>query len=187
MRVALTGGAYAARSLIANAQRCVNLFVEPNPQGAAAPATHYQTPGLTLLSAPPAADVGRCVYRATNGQLFAVLGASVYMIDAAWNWTKIGGLGTTTGPVSMADNGVTTFIVDGSNWGFTIDLASLKMTRCTDAAFYGADRVDYVDGYFVFNQPGTQHFYISRYNDVTFDPLDIASKNTYPKSGCSAN
>lgn len=180
MRVPLTGGAYAARSLIANAQRCVNLYVEPNPQGAAAPATHYQTPGLTLLSAPPAADVGRCVYRATTGQLFVVVGAAVYAVSAAGAWQQIGSIAYSTGPVSIADNGTSAFIVDGSSAGFIVDLPSLVMSQCTDPAFYGADRVDYVDGYFVFNQPGTQHFYISKYNDVTFDPLDIASKNTYP-------
>lgn len=180
MRVALTGGAYAARSLIANAQRCVNLYPEPNPQDAAAPATHYPTPGLTLLSWPPAAGGGRGIYRATNGYLFVVLANTVYFIDSAWNWNALGTLSTTGGPVSMVDNGTSLFIVDGSAIGFTVNLASLVMAQCTDTGFYGADRVDYVDGYFVFNQPGTQHFYISRYNDVTFDPLDIASKNTYP-------
>lgn len=178
MRVALTGGAYAARSLIADAQRSINLYAEPNPQDAAAPATHYPTPGLTLLSSPPAAGVGRGIYRATNGKLFVVLANTVYFVDAAWNWKSLGTLATTGGPVSMADNGTSVFIVDGVN-GFTVDLTSLVFARCTDPAFYGADRVDYVDGYFVFNQPGTQHFFISRYNDIKFDSLDIASKNTY--------
>lgn len=179
MRIPLTGGAYTARSLIANAQRCVNLFVEPNPQDAAAPATHYPTPGLALLSAPATADVGRCAYRATNGQLFVALGGTVYSVTPTWTWTSLGDLTTRNGPVSMADNGFDVFVVDGSATGYTIGMSSLVMKECTDPAFYGADRVEYVDGYFVFNQPGTQHFYISLYNDIAFDPLDIASKNTY--------
>lgn len=33
MKQALTGGAYQARSVIASAQRSVNLFSEPMPQG----------------------------------------------------------------------------------------------------------------------------------------------------------
>ncbi len=179
MRVALTGGAYAARSLIANAQRCVNLYVEPNPSGSAAPTTHYPTPGLTLLSAPSVADVGRCIYRATNGQLFVVLGDTVYAVTAG-AWQQVGNIAYGTTPVSMVDNGTSVMLVDGTTNGAIIDLQTLAWSQITDEAFYGATRVDFVDGYFVLNKPGTQQWYISRYNDTTFDPLDIASKNTYP-------
>lgn len=180
MRVPLTLGAYTAKSLIADAQRCVNLYGEQNPQDAPAPFTYYPTPGLTLLSAPVNPDVGRCVYRATNGALFVVIGPTVYAIDASWNWKSLGNLTTFIGHVSMIDNGTQAFIVDGSSSGFIITLASLAMMQCTDEAFYGADRVDFVDGYFVFNKPSTSQFYISKYLDVTFDSLDIASKSTYP-------
>lgn len=180
MQVALTGGAYAARSLIADAQRCVNLYVEPNPQDANAPATHYPTPGLTLLASPPSPGLGRGVYRSTNDRLFVALANMLYVVDRSWTWTAIGALGSDHGPVSMIDNGASLLVVDGSATGLFVDLSSLVMTRCTDSAFYGANRVDYVDGYFVLNRPGTAQFYISRYNDTTFDPLDIASKDTYP-------
>jgi hypothetical protein len=180
MRVALTGGAYAARSLIADAQRCVNLYVEPNPQDANAPATHYPTPGLTLLSAPPSAQEGRGVYTSTTGRLFVALGQVLYYVDASWNWISLGALTTDTGPVSMIDNGSSLFMVDGSTSGYIVNLPSMTMSVCVDEAFYGADRVDIVDGYFVFNKPNSPQFYISLYNDVKFDPLDIASKNTYP-------
>jgi hypothetical protein len=71
------------------------------------------------------------------------------------------------------------FIVDGTQTGYTIDLTTNVMAACTDEAFYGADTVGYVDGYFVFNKPFTQQFYISKYADIAFDPLDIASKSTY--------
>jgi hypothetical protein len=180
MRVPLIGGAYSARSLIANAQRCVNLYVEPNPPGSNTPATHYPTPGLTLLSSPPSAQVGRGVYRSTTGKLFVAIGPTLYYVDSSWNWVAVGGLGTNAGPVSMVDNGTSLFMVDGSAAGYIVDLASLALTVCHDEAFYGATRVDFVDGYFVFNKPGSPQFYISLYNDVTFDPLDIATKNTYP-------
>ena len=45
-KVPLVGGAYQARSIIANAQRCVNLYPEENQSDAPFPTTHYQTPGL---------------------------------------------------------------------------------------------------------------------------------------------
>ena len=60
-RVPLVSGAYQARSLIAGAQRCVNLYPEHNPDDSQAPVpvTHYLTPGLTLLCAFPDAAVVR--------------------------------------------------------------------------------------------------------------------------------
>lgn len=179
MRVPLTGGAYAAKSVIANAQRCMNLYAEANPQDAPAPFTYYPTPGLTLVSSPPVAGESRGIYTATNGKRYEVVGPNVYYVDAANAYTNLGALSTISGPVSMVDNTFDMFIVDGTPSGFTIDLSTNVMTQCTDPAFYGADKVDYVDGYFLFNQPGTQHFYISLYNDIKFDSLDIASKNTY--------
>ena len=52
MRVVLTGGAYQAASLIAGAQRCVNLIPEaiPPSDGEPVPMTHYPTPGLRRVA-----------------------------------------------------------------------------------------------------------------------------------------
>ncbi|AOJ31421.1 packaged DNA stabilization protein [Burkholderia metallica] len=179
MRVPLTVGAYAAKSLIAEAQRCVNLYGEQNPQDAPVPFTYYPTPGLTLVSNPPLAGESRCIYTASNGARYEVVHDIVYSVDTLNNYSSLGSVTTESGPVSMVDNGTSIFIVDGSTAGFIVDLANRTMTRCTDPAFYGADKVDFVDGYFVFNKPNSTQFYISKYNDVTFDPLDIASKSTY--------
>jgi hypothetical protein len=179
MRIPLTGGAYTAKSVIANAQRSVNLYAEQNPQDSAAQFTYYPTPGLTLVSTPPIAAESRCIYTASNGKRYEVVGMNVYYVDSSNVYKQIGALSTLSGVVSMVDNGTNAFIVDGSKNGFTVDITTNVMIPCADPAFYGADRVDYVDGYFVFNQPGTQHFYISKYNDITFDSLDIASKSTY--------
>lgn len=49
MRVPLLGGAYQAKSIIANAQRCVNLYPEVNPNQGSSPTTHYPTPGLVKI------------------------------------------------------------------------------------------------------------------------------------------
>ena len=52
--IPLKGGAYTAQSLIANAQRSVNLYPEANPDTTSPnqPVTHYPRPGLRVLSAP---------------------------------------------------------------------------------------------------------------------------------------
>ena len=49
-RINLLGGAYQAKSIIADVQRCVNLYPEINPgDDQDHPVTHYPTPGTVLL------------------------------------------------------------------------------------------------------------------------------------------
>jgi hypothetical protein len=185
VRVPLKIGAYEAKSLIANAQRCVNLYVEQNPEDSPFPTTHHLMPGLRLLGSisPSIATGWRCLYTASNGNLFGVNGSSVYSIAAGADGSLVpqalGQIGTSTGFVSMNDNGTSLMGVDGSTGGWTIDIASLDFAQITDAAFYGANRVDVVDGYFILNRPATLQWYISLFQGTSFDPLDFASKTGY--------
>lgn len=50
MKVPLKLGAYEAKSIIANAQRCVNLYVENNPEDSPFPTTHYLMPGTQVVA-----------------------------------------------------------------------------------------------------------------------------------------
>lgn len=117
----------------------------------------------------------RALYRATHGVLYAVQDSRLYALDSSFNVTLAGTLLTSTGPVSMVDNGVDMLIVDGSTYGYTYKLLTGVFSYISDPAFYGGDRVDVLDGYFVLNSPGTNQFYLSRNIDVTFDPLYIAA------------
>src|SRR5258708_13836067 len=106
--IQLTSGAYEAQGYIGNAQRCVNMYYEANPEDTkpAAPGTHYVRPGLTLLNPCPIQGPGRCLYRATNGTTFAVCGSNVFYIDPDWKFNNIGVLQTpAVTPVSISDNG----------------------------------------------------------------------------------
>lgn len=183
-KIALTSGAYQARSVIASAQRCLNLYIEPQPQqdGEPMPAAHYPTPGLRILRYLPELPV-RAIRQANNGKIYAIAGKGVYRITppagiADWDYVHLGDItpGLST-PASMSDNGIQVLIVDGSANGWTIDLADDTFAQISDAAFFGADRVDFIDGYFLLNKPGTYSFYWSGAYATTFDPLDIASKN----------
>ncbi|MEN9756792.1 MAG: hypothetical protein RL755_979 [Pseudomonadota bacterium] len=109
---ALTIGAYQARSVIASAQRCVNLYLEANPQGSVFPFTHYPTPGLTLKSNVPAIS-WRGLYSASNNQLYGVCGNIVYAISSSFVCTVIGTITSYAGPVSMVDNTVDLILVEG--------------------------------------------------------------------------
>lgn len=121
--IPLTAGAYSAQSLLADAQRCVNLYPEKNPPETKPnfPFTLYPRPGLTELGAPPNSGAGRCLYPANNGDLYAVVDQAVYYIDPNWTFTKLGSLlFDAVTPVSMADNGTSAVIVDGSGNGYEI-------------------------------------------------------------------
>lgn len=188
MRVPLNQGAYQARSVIANAQRSVNLYAEKNPADSEVPYTHYNVPGLTSLATLSVPAPGRGLYWANSGDLYYVAGSTVYYVTPAWALVPLGTLTTGNGVVSMADNGTTLGLVDGSPNGYQINLTTRAMTKIsalTNAppvgtfAFYGANRVDMLDGYMLFNQPGTRNFYSTYNNEMIFDSLYFAAKNGY--------
>lgn len=141
---------------------------------------HYPTPGLRLLGTLPQGPV-RAIKQATNGYIYAVAGSGVYLVDAAtWVGTLLGSITPMRPyPVSMQDNGNTMVIVDGTGGGWTVDLASHAFAAISDEAFYGADRVDYLDTYLLFNKPGTPQFYSSDSLATTFDSLYFANKESF--------
>src|SRR5271163_2312252 len=142
-RIPLIGGAYQSRSIIANAQKCINLYPEVNTKDALAPVTHYQRPGLRPLATPTVAGPGRGVFRASNGNGFCVVGTKVFKIQPGWTLTLIGTLQSDrTNPVSFTDNGTTGLLVDGSNQGYTINIVNGAFAPLVDSTgtFVGADR-----------------------------------------------
>lgn len=176
MRVDLVNGAYVGRSIIANDQRCVNLFLEQSPGDSPFPTAHYPCPGLIqLATAPTTSWRGLYTAKPTN-ELYGVCGNTVYYIDAAWNLTALGTMATAAGTVGMADNGFTLLIVDGTAAGYTVDLTTRAFATLSTPNFYGATHIDTADTYFILNRPGTKNYYISITQATTFNALDIASK-----------
>src|ERR1700693_4309413 len=186
MKLVPDSGAYQSVSIIANAQRCINLYPETAPQNTTPPTstTHYQRPGKTLLGAPAVAGVGRGLYRASNGQLYAVVGANAYYVDSAWKFNLLGSIGTAATPVSFADNGQTAgksiVLVDGSSNGYVLGFGGgFSAIADSTGLFTGTDVVQYIETFFLFNVPRTQGFIVSLADTVTFNALDVAAKSTY--------
>ena len=171
-RIALTGGAYTARSIIANAQRCVNLYPELSTQqdGSPTPSTHYPTPGLVVRIESPLNAPVRCVYRASNGDGYCVIGPNVYFISTDFSLLKVGTIAALTTPCYFSDNGLVLVLVDGTANGYAIDMVERTFGLITSPDFYGSTRADYIDTFFIFNKPGTFIWYSSLSN-VTFSVL----------------
>jgi hypothetical protein len=181
MRIPLTGGAYQSRSLIASAQVSINLYPETNPPESQAPVpvTQFLTPGLTLLSTSPNVDEVRALYCATNGDLYAVVGPHVYYVNPSFQFIALGQIADAPTPVSFSDNGIVVVLVDGTSTGYCIDITPTSISgqpvprtwgHIEDPNFLGSNFVDYIDTYFVFNQPGTFNLYISL-SEVSFAML----------------
>lgn len=123
-RIALTQGYYQARSFIANAQRCLNLYPEVNADDAPAPMTNYLTPGLTTLVDSNTNAQVRCLYTASNNQGYAIIGSGVYTVSSSFALAQIGTLPTSVGNVYMQDNGIDIVIIDRTTVGYSIALTS---------------------------------------------------------------
>ena len=173
----LRGGAYQSSSVLVAAQRCLNLLPEllPPEQGEPVPAVDLLTPGLRLTGV-YGDGAWRCLYRSTTGVIYGVVGSELITVGAGFGVTALGTLPSGSGPVSMSDNGVDLLVVDGSARGFTVLLATGAFSEVVDPAFYGGDRVDCLDGFFVLNRPGTNQFYLSNNVSLAWDPLYIAAK-----------
>ncbi len=188
----LIGSPYDTRDPIRAARRCINLYPEKQGQSDQQtnpfPYRYWPIPGLRLITQAPNGAKIRTEYTASNGDLYIVAGSGVYFVASDWTWTHLGTIAEKTSPASFADNGLCVVLCDGSAAGYVIDMTSRTFAGISDDAFYGADRVDYVDTFFTFNRPGTNQWYVSLSevnfamltSNAGFDPLDIAAKTGGP-------
>ena len=179
MKTPILGGSYVARSVNAADNRMVNLFPEIVPEGSGGKEAGFlqRCPGLRVL-----ATVGSGPIRGlwvTNGVAYVVSGSQFYSLDTSWNATLIGAV-SGTGPVSMSDNGVQIFIACNPD-GYIYNTSTSILGAITDPDFPGAGSVGYIDGYFVFNEPNSQRFWVTAILDGTsINALDFASAEGYP-------
>jgi len=180
-RVPLQGGAYQAASLLASAQRCVNLYAEQNPPDSPFPFTYYPTPGLKLLFNTGDGGHIRLVYRDSKGNLYVVSGHRVYRLNPiGWRLTYVGSVNTVQGPMRATDNGVDIIFVDGSADGFILNIATQAWSQIDDPAWYGSQSADTVDTYMIFGWPGNGEMYTTLAQSTTFDASYFAAKSGAP-------
>ena len=177
MQTPILGSSYVARSVNAADNRMVNLFPEIVPDGGKQPAFLQRAPGLRELVRLPTGPVrGLWTY---GDYAYAVSGNKFYKIASDWTYVEKGTV-TGTSPVNMVDNGIQLFIADGAN-GYIYNANTDVFAQITDPDFYGAVGVGFIDGYFVYNQPNSQKFWVtSLYDGTSVDPLDFASAEGSP-------
>ena len=181
MQFPFVGASYQARSRTFDAQRCVNLYPELSQSGPAPSKSVMAligTPGLALWSALAGGGI-RGLLRFSATRAIAVCGANVYTVTTAGVGTLIGTISSGATPVSMATNGTAVMLVTGAT-GYVVDPVAGTVTQITDPDFVGADAVFFLDGYFVFNKPGTGQFQITSLYGTDIDSLDFATAEGSP-------
>lgn len=178
MQFPFVGPSYSARVKNLDAQQCINLYPEmagPNSKNVAA---LIGTPGLSLWTTLVGGGIrGSLRFSATLSVV--VCGPNVYTVDVNGVGTLRGTVSDLSTPVSMASNGQVVMIVTGPA-GYALNPTTGSLTQIVNSAFTGADRVDFVDGYFVFNKPGTGQFQITGLYTTDIDPLDFATAEGSP-------
>lgn len=190
-------------------QECINYFVEISPSSKAkVPTSLLGAPGLIqLVSAGPTlaplgstwplpSSITNLPVRAqwplsglTQG--LTVIGSVCYLVviqtpgtattNAVLGLIQVGTLLTSSGLVRIRDDGLGNYavIVDG-DYGYLYNIKLRTFTRITDPAFLGSNTVAFIDGWWIFNVPGTQTFYTNAQPyAITFNASYFANKDAF--------
>lgn len=178
MKIQLVGGSNQERSLPFDAQRTINLYAVVDKEGKE-PTALYGTPGLTVFGTAGSGSI-RGVFNTAGGRAFVVSNSALYEISSTGTATFLGTLDTTSGIVSIDENGLQLGICDGTN-GYIFTYATNTFAKITDADFPSAGTLTFIDGYFVVSKNNSGSFYISAlYNGSSWAALDFATAESSP-------
>ena len=177
MKTPILGQAYTVRTVNEADNRLVNMFLEVVPNEGLEPGFLSTAPGLRRVATIGTGPIrGLWTY---GGYGYVVSGSQLYKLTSTYSATLLGTI-SGTGPVSMADNGTQLFIAANPD-GYIYNASTDVFQKITDEDFPGAVTVSFLDGYFVFNKPDSQQFYITGiYDGTNIDALDFASAEGSP-------
>lgn len=158
------------RASIARGSALTNGFARRAPAGAAAEMLIVGCAGTRVFADTTSTAAilgahrfGDLVYIATTDTL--------YSVNEQGAVTVVGSV-LLSGVTQFAANATHMVFCDGAR-GYTYDGTTLS--EITSDAWYPSSSVTFMDGYLVFVRDGTQQFFISGLDSVTFDALDFAS------------
>lgn len=180
-KLPFVGPAYQSRSINADCQQAINLYLELDNASPRAPVAMYGTPGTVRKFTLPTGPVRGALV--AGGYAWFVAGSTVYRVAPNWAFLTVGTIGTASSEVSMVSNGVQVLIVDGVD-GWIVNVAAGTLAKITDDGFpNGVKRAAYQDGYFlVTGLAGSPSFWSNQtaYDGAKWDALDFASAEGAP-------
>lgn len=167
------------RSPPVSPQRLVNAYAEAEPPDAKTSVAVFGVPGIdgfTELGMGPI----RGMYQ-MNNIAYAVSGSELYSFDDDGIGT-LRGTGITGGTVVSVDGNGTQIAIATGVKGWTYTPATTTFAEITDAQFQDtAETVTFIDGYFAFDWPDTNKFFISDlYDGTSYAATMFASAESSP-------
>ncbi len=179
------GGAYLSQAPVADGESSINLYCEKIESGlgkGGASFALYGTPGLGLVQTLPDSPL-RGIW-SNEASVYSVAGATLFQNSTIGSppgpgtQISIGMVNNAASPAQIIPNGNELLIVSG---GQAYDVFRDSLGVAHILAQVPAGTGTFIDGYFVVNIPFTNQFRISGINTgLTWDPLDVASKEGYP-------
>jgi len=185
------GPSYTTPSLYQNAEECINFFPEidlTKQAGERGVVALYPTPGLVAAYQLASAPVRGMRALSGGKYLMAVAGIYVYTIDTNGNVVQVGTLSSNSAsstPISITDTitsqGLVAYLADGVNrYYWVASSGSFQTLPATDGPWQGAQVLDSVDGYVIYNQAGTQNWAATDLNSQFSTNAYYGSKNGSP-------
>jgi len=175
------GGMYPSRSSLVDIQECVNWYVEIAEQNSKNYSILVPTPGTVLFTDLQSSNGIRCLYRTQTNRLFAISDNKFIEIFQNKTYRLIEFIGTSSGTVSMADNGVQLILVDGKS-GYILNLEDNVFTKITSIGFpKNCTHVQFINGRFVVNDSNNSQFNLywsGLYDGLSWDG-SVASAEGY--------
>lgn len=175
------GAAYQAPSIYQDCQECINWYPEVDPtrsEGERGVVALYPCDGtIQLVTLGADAEVRGLWVLPGGASMIAVCGNSVYLVNSYFAASFIGFLSTSVGQVSICDNGIEAMLADGvSRYSYGISSGSLSALPLSDGAFTGANRVDCIDGFLIYNDPNSSQWGSTDNLAATSPQLSFSSK-----------
>ncbi len=162
------GPSYTSRAIASDAETCINFYPEAvGSQGGAdnSPTILLSKPGLGFFASLPGAASVQAILN-VNGRCFAVGGGAFWEVFANGNVTKRGTVAGDTRPQLSANQ--TQVLILAGGMGFIFTLATNVFGVVTSSGWpQGADKLAFLDGYFIALESPGQTFAISSVNDGT--------------------
>lgn len=183
MDFGFVGPTYVAASPTQDIQDCYNWYCEVDPnkkEGERGVIALLPCPGLVQLLQSSTIGAVRAFRVLPGGAtMLAVIGNKLKSINLAYAETDVGTLLTSTGPVSITDNGVSAYIVDGGN-RYSYNYVTTAFVTLADGAFNGANTTDIVDNFIVYNNPNSNQWGCANVGSTVSGALNFASTLVAP-------
>lgn len=177
MKTRFLGQAYQSRSPILASQTAINIYAESTEGNSDDVGAYYGTAGIVSKFQGVVGEV-RGMHAATDKNLYAVIGSTVYRLSPSLVPTILGTLPNNSGRVSIKDNGSQVVFAHASGMHF-VAFAGNSIAAVANAPNDAV--VTVMDNYALFTEGSGGQFGITALADLsTIDPLDVATAEGLP-------